>query len=392
MSNHGLNPIETLRLSAADKQKLIDYVEHQAKRPAGNDERRGLRVNYFGRKVLVTITSKEGQKTCCTVVPRNLSRKGLAFVHGRFIYPDSRCEATIPMLNGKWCVLKGVIRRCRHVQGIVHEVSVVFDETIDLNQFIRLTSEQSERHLAEMTEDGLNDDDLQPGCRGKVLVVDDLPADRRLFKLWLQRMQLAVEEAGDVQETLEMITHDTFDIFIIDGQLGEEDGVELIEHLRGQGVIAPIVSISAHADHDGFIDRANRAGATAVLAKPFDPDELRKHVEAALSLEQESDDRPLVSQLAGDAEMEPLIADFVSSLAVYVAKVRSAMADSDFNQLVKLCNNLKGAGGSHGFPKLTDSARIASELLDAKPRDADKVRRSINDLLSVIRRIQAAYG
>lgn len=102
-------PIETIRLSARDKQKLIDYVEHSGKKTVEN-ERRALRVDFQGRKVLVVITNSQGQRVRHSVLPRNLSRRGLAFVHGRFVYPDSRCHVTLPMQNGKWWAVEGVVR------------------------------------------------------------------------------------------------------------------------------------------------------------------------------------------------------------------------------------------------------------------------------------------
>ncbi|MEM8782268.1 MAG: response regulator [Planctomycetota bacterium] len=391
MSGEANKPIETLRLGAADKQKLIDYVEHTARKPV-QDCKRGLRVNFAGRKVLVKITSSEGQSQVCSVVPRNLSRRGLAFVHGRFVYPDSECEVTLPMLSGKWCVLRGVIRRCRHVNGIVHEVSVVFDESIDLNQFLRLNSEQAERHLSEMTEDGLGEDDLS-GSRGRVLIVDDLAADRRLFKMWVEKLGFAVKEAGDVGTVLQLLNQNRFDLYIVDANLGDEDGIELIMHLRGQGVIAPVISASAN-DTDEFKKRANDAGASAVMTKPFDFEALKHNVFEVMSIDEQaaSDDSPLYSDLANDADMVPLIDDFVKGLAVYVAKLRSANAEADFDNLSKLCRNLKGAGSSHGFEPVSSAAEIIIDSLGQQEKDINAVRTSVNSLLHVIQRVQAAYN
>ncbi len=391
MAGDGNKPIETLRLSSADKQKLIDYVEHQGKKPVDTN-RRAIRVNFAGRNVLIKVQGQEGQAQVCTVVPRNLSRRGLAFVHGRFVYPDSVCEVTLPMLSGKWCVLRGVVRRCRHVNGIVHEVSVVFDETIDLNQFVRLTTEQAEQHLAEMTEDGMGEDDEMANSRGRVLLVDDLAADRRLFAMWLEKLHFTVKEAGDVGTVLQLLNQNSYDLYIIDANLGDEDGIEIITHLRGQGVIAPIISASA-TDTDDFQLRSEQAGASCVLSKPFAFEDLKKNVLEVMSLDGEADqeDSPLHSDLDGDADMAPLIADFVKGLGVYVAKLRNANADADFDNLQKLCVNLKGAGASHGFNPMTDTAKFILDALDAEERDINQVRGGVNRLMSVIRRVQSAY-
>ncbi len=391
MASDTNKPIETLRLSSADKQKLIDYVEHQGKKSV-EDCRRALRVNFAGRNVLVKVQGQESQSQVCTVVPRNLSRRGLAFVHGRFIYPDSTCEITLPMLSGKWCVLKGVVRRCRHVNGIVHEVSIVFDETIDLNQFARLTTEQAERHLTEMTEDGMGDDDDGGNSRGRMLLVDDLAADRRLFSMWLEKLHFSVKEAADVGTVLQLLNQHSYDAYIIDANLGDEDGVELITHLRGQGVIAPIVAVSA-TETDDFRERAEKAGASCVMNKPFTFDELKTNVLEVMSLDPnaEEDESPLQSDLDGDADMAPLIADFVKGLGVYVAKLRNANADADFDNLAKLCINLKGAGASHGFAAMTESAKLIAEALAEEEHDINRIRGGVNQLMNVIRRVQSAY-
>ena len=280
MSNGGL-PIETLRLNGAEKQKLIEYVEKLSKQPF-DDERRGLRVMFDGRKVLVKVIGAEGRETVCTVVPRNLSRRGLAFVHGRFIYPDSECEVTLPILSGKWAVLKGVIRRCRHVSGIVHEVSVVFDETLDLKHFVRLNAEQAERHLEEMTADGLGDQ-LPAGTRGRALVVDHLTADRRLFRMWMEKLRFEVDEAQDVATTIRQLNKRRYDVYLIDTALGDDDGVELIEHLRKQGIIAPIISTSVDSD-GSLMQRLSLANASAILTKPLAFEPFRQTVLETVSL------------------------------------------------------------------------------------------------------------
>ena len=380
------SPIETIRLSGRDKQKLVEYIEQTSKKTVEND-RRNLRVDFQGRKTLVNITNSHGQQVSHSVLPRNLSRRGLAFVHGRFVYPESRCQVTMPMQNGKWYSVEGVIRGCRHVQGIIHEISVVFDESLNLNDFVRLTASQQERHRAEQSQDFDPERDLDINSAGRALVIDAMATDRKLYRLWLGRLNMATNEASGVTTTIEQMNHCEFDLILINLELGEESGIELIEHLRGQGYDRPILATSASEDPDER-QRATAAGASDMLVKPFTLDELREQVEDSLSIDTSGTNAAdaLYSSMADEEEMLPLIEEFVTALAPLSMRLRRANADHDLNTLTSLCQKLKGAGSGYGFDAITTMARYAVESIDTAEKDAEGLRKSVNELIAVLRR------
>ncbi|MEL7087330.1 MAG: response regulator [Planctomycetota bacterium] len=381
--------IETIRLSARDKQKLVDYIEQSGKKAVDN-ERRALRVDFHGRKVLVTITNSHGQKVGHSVLPRNLSRRGLAFVHGRFVYPDSRCHVTLPMQNGKWTAIEGVVRNCRHIQGIVHEVSVVFDEALNLNDFVRLTASQQERHRAEMSQDFDPENDLDVNAAGRALVIDDMATDRKLYRMWLGKLNLATNEASGVTTTIEQMAHCQFDMILVNLELGEESGTELIQHLRGQGYERPIIATSA-SETPADREAALAAGATAFLVKPFTLEGLRDMVEDALSIDTSdtSGSDGVYSSMNDDDEMLPLIEEFVTSLGPLTMRLRRANADNDLDLINQICQNLKGAGAGYGFDGITTMARYAVESVENAEHDIESVRKTVNDLVGILRRARA---
>ncbi|MEM6459937.1 MAG: response regulator [Planctomycetota bacterium] len=382
-------PIETIRLSARDKQKLVEYVEQSSKRSFDN-ERRALRVDFQGRKTLVTITNSHGQRVRHTVLPRNLSRNGLAFVHGRFVYPESKCNVTLPMQSGKWWAVDGEVRHCRHIQGIIHEVSVVFDEPLNLNDFVRLTASQQERHRVEQAQDYDPETDFDINAVGRALVIDDMATDRKLYRLWLGKLNLTTNEASGVTTTIEAMAHCQFDLILINLELGEESGVELIQHLRGQGFDRPILATSA-SESAADRDAALTAGANEFLVKPFGLDDLRMAVEDALSIDTAAagDADAVYSSLSDDEEMAPLIEEFVNGLGPISMRLRRANSDGEHETLTTLCQNLKGGGAGYGFEAITTMARYAIDALEADQKDAEAVRKSVNDLVGVLRRARA---
>lgn len=379
-------PIETIRLSARDKQKLVDYIEQSGKKVVQND-RRALRVDFHGRKVLVTITNSHGQRVSHSVLPRNLSRRGLAFVHGRFVYPDSRCQITLPMQNGKWYCIEGEVRSCRHIQGIIHEIAVVFDEALNLNDFVRLTASQQEKHRAEQSQDFDPENDMDVNAAGRTLVIDDMATDRKLYRLWLEKLNMATNEASGVTTTIEQMSQCQFDLILINLELGEESGVELIEHLRGQGYERPIIATSA-SENKADEDAAIAAGANAFLVKPFALEDLRVAVEDALSIDTAatSEADAVYSSMGEDQEMLPLIDEFVNTLGPLSMRLRRANADADLKTIGLVCQNLKGAGAGYGFDAITTMARYAVESLEATEKDAEAIRKTVNDLVQTLRR------
>lgn len=142
MSRSDSEPIETIRVSSSDRRRVLNDIETAAKKATVNDERRDLRVNLDLGGIVIEVTHANGAMNRFIVIPRNVSRRGVAFLHGQFIYPESRTDVTLPTLDGRRLEVSGRIARCRHVSGLMHEVSVVFDESIDVRQVARLDDEQ----------------------------------------------------------------------------------------------------------------------------------------------------------------------------------------------------------------------------------------------------------
>lgn len=233
MKPSDIKPIETLRFSDRDREELLESVETASVKPV-QDDRRRLRVQYTQAKAVLSLFSETGAATKFVVMPRNLSRLGVAFVHGRFMFPDTRCEVMIQKLDQKWEAVAGVIKSCRHVQGMVHEIAVVFDEAIDLPAYVELTPEQEMLHLEDVNKD-LPPEEASRVERmtGRVLVIDTFPVDRKLFALWLSRAGFVVETVGTPAEAIKLTGKSRYDLVMCDLMLGSASGLELIEQLRG---------------------------------------------------------------------------------------------------------------------------------------------------------------
>ena len=118
------------------------------------------------------------------------------------------------------------------------------------------------------------------GREGRVLVVDDEPAIRRLLKTSLAAAGYDVVEAATGEEGWAVFNRMKPDLVLLDLGLPDIDGKEVIRRIRGAGLV-PIIVLSIRNDERGKVEALD-LGADDYLAKPFGMDELNARLRAAL--------------------------------------------------------------------------------------------------------------
>ncbi len=121
----------------------------------------------------------------------------------------------------------------------------------------------------------------QPG--GRVLVVDDNEANRRVARAMLESAGHAVEEATSGEDALERIAATPPDVVLMDVRMPGLSGLEVTARLSGRDETRrlPIVAVSAQAMR-GDKERALAAGCIDYVTKPVARNELLRAVERAL--------------------------------------------------------------------------------------------------------------
>lgn len=124
----------------------------------------------------------------------------------------------------------------------------------------------------------------------RVLLVDDDPALRMLYRFNLEASGVEVVEAEDGEAALEQLGHDLPDVVLLDVMMPGIDGWAVAERLaadeRLRGV--PLIFITAHASDEARA-RGLRLGAAGYLTKPFNPVLLADEIERILEREREGE-------------------------------------------------------------------------------------------------------
>jgi two-component system chemotaxis response regulator CheY len=121
----------------------------------------------------------------------------------------------------------------------------------------------------------------------QVLVVDDSKVMREMVVACLRpEPELAFTPAASGLEAIERLSLQRFDILILDLNMPDIGGIEVVDFVRGQDALRelPIIVVTTRGDE---ASRANalRAGASRFMTKPFTPEALLSEVRGLLALE-----------------------------------------------------------------------------------------------------------
>jgi two-component system KDP operon response regulator KdpE len=113
-----------------------------------------------------------------------------------------------------------------------------------------------------------------------VLVVDDEVQIRRFLRAGFELQDFAVQEAATGAEGIRAATLKPIDLVIVDLELPDMDGAEIVERLRAWSKV-PIIVLSVRASEEEKV-RLLELGADDYVVKPFGMAELLARARAAL--------------------------------------------------------------------------------------------------------------
>jgi len=107
-----------------------------------------------------------------------------------------------------------------------------------------------------------------------ILIIDDHPMVRQGLRMTLQDAGIIVkDEAGCGEDGIVLLQSNQYDLVIIDIDLPDISGLEVITNLRTHNAGLPILVLSLHPEKDHAL-RSIKAGADGYLSKTASPEAL----------------------------------------------------------------------------------------------------------------------
>ncbi|MGR3302663.1 MAG: response regulator, partial [Candidatus Scalindua sp.] len=246
--------------------------------------------------------------------------------------------------------------------------------------------------------------------RVSILLAEDNMVNRKIALRLIEKLGYHADAVTNGKEALQYLEKKDYDIVLMDCQMPEMDGYEAARIIRDENSSVrnhriPIIAMTANA-MDGDRQKCLNAGMDDYITKPINRQEFTNVIKRylrngreeqnnfglspdmkvdSLSLnppykavvqesgttEQEGIIPEIIySEYADDADLVELIDEFAAGLEADVESMREALENGDHDGLRRLAHQMKGAGGSYGYPMLTEAAKTIEKAAKAKDNDA----------------------
>ena len=202
-----------------------------------------------------------------------------------------------------------------------------------------------------------------PSLSGHVLLAEDWVDNQELIQMYIKRCGVQVTLAENGQQAIEAALAQSFDLILMDVQMPEVDGIEATQILRATGFSNPIIALTANVSK-GDIEQYLTHGFDNHLSKPIEREAFYQTLAANLPAAGEA-------VVEGNSEEQhdetylALVASFLERLPTLMDSIEQAAEQQNWQQMSGLLHNLKGLGGSFGYPALSQMAQPMVETLEA---------------------------
>lgn len=165
----------------------------------------------------------------------------------------------------------------------------------------------------------------------KILIVDDVAAAHLLYKHALKNDKYEIFDAERGRDALSLISKTNLDLVILDLDLPDMSGLEVLDEIRKSGNDVPVIILTAYGVKE-YVVKAAAKGVNYYLIKPVELAFLRKRVEEVLSPVEKkysklkSSTKMLMESLA-EIENDASMTEHVKELKKQIKEIASKLGD-----------------------------------------------------------------
>ncbi|MBZ0182614.1 MAG: response regulator [Melioribacteraceae bacterium] len=209
-----------------------------------------------------------------------------------------------------------------------------------------------------------------PG-KTKILIVDDSDVILNSLKTFFEDFDFNVITSSDGLDGIQKTAEVKPDLIILDLMMPNFDGIKMLQVKKVLKDIRniPVLVISANTARSNVL-AALEAGADKVISKPIDDEELKRNVNELLGGNNFSSINSSSFSSNDKSEIKNKLAEFfIESFQMKKEMIKSALREKNENMLRMAVHEIKGAGGTIGYPELTELSSLILEKEYNNPSD-----------------------
>ena len=343
------NQTNTLRIGIRELNALLNRIEENQTDKTDPD-REFVRWQFRIVKAELTIEHAAGSKVVLPVATRNISRGGISVLHSSFVYPNSKCHITAILEDGRKLDMDGVVKRCNHIGGKVHELGIKFDEEVSTKELLKLDPMQEAYSLESIDPAGLN---------GNVLIIATAELDQQILIKLLEATSLVISVADNSETALKRAKKGC-ELILTDYQVGEETASEILMTLRAEGIDAPVLVMTSESS-DEARDEMRMSGASGIVSKPFTQHKLLRAMGEFLVGDNQSG--PIYTTLTEADPAYEILGKFLSELSRMILTLERSLRESDYESCLSITRSLASSATPLGYEPIGLIAAQADRAL-----------------------------
>lgn len=253
----------SLGIGPATYERLLEKLSEDSDAGQPSASRQFTRIPLQDPFVRVAVENDSGMKRDMVLACRNLSRGGVGLLHSSFMYPQTTVTVYLTRYDGKIIGCRGKVVRVEHRGGVVHEIGIKFDREVNPRDFLSNDITEALPSLERVTPESL---------KGEVVFATSNEGTIGAIREALLETSLNFKIVPDAAELENELTNNP-GMVLIDLDLGESSGPQLIKQLRVRGVNCPI-ALLGDADDEIARSMIRVCGADALVKTPIDHDQL----------------------------------------------------------------------------------------------------------------------
>lgn len=229
-----------------------------------------------------------------------------------------------------------------------------------------------------------------------VLLVEDDPVSRAFLVAAIRSLPASVDAADSVSAAIALVAANRYDLWLIDANLPDGSGANLLSRLRNRDALTPALAHTATGEDEVKRELLD-AGFRQVLVKPLPASAVQHALRQALGLAPTAtsestpdwDDDAAARALNGNHEhIAALRKLFIAELPAVVERVHNAFRNEDFQGLHDELHRLRASCGFVGATKLLH----AVQQLGADQRSDAFLQEFANASRGLLETPSAAHG